>query len=56
MIKQDKDGNKQHYTGGFNGGMQTLLRASQFKDSYAKTTNKISLSFDKFLKMDQDGS
>ena len=50
MVKSDKEGNNQTHIGGFSGGMQTVLRASQFKETYQTSTNKIAQSFDEFLK------
>ena len=56
MVKSDKEGNNITHIGGFSGGMQTALRASQFKETYQNSKNKIAQSFDEFLKMDQVGS
>ena len=50
MVKSDKEGNNQTHIGGFSGGMQTVLRASQFKETYQNSKNKIAQSFDEFLK------
>ena len=41
MFQIDKDGNKKFATSGFYGGTHTLLRQSQFEESYALTTARI---------------
>ena len=50
MFKVDKEGNKEYGEGGFNGGAHTLLRASQFEDTYDRSSDKIWQSFDAWLK------